>query len=97
MVQLFGGLDNIYKNIDDPQIAKRTRELLVVDEGAARQSFRLAEIDRNVPLAVDWEKCVLADYKKEKVVKLFEELNFKSLILKLPSDSFEKNVVDAFI
>lgn len=97
LVQLFGGLDNIYKNIDDPQITKRIKELLIVDEGAARQSFRLAEIDRNVPLAVDWEECVLADYKKEKVVKLFEELNFKSLISKLPGDSFEKNVVDAFI
>lgn len=97
LVQAFGSLENIYKNIDDPQISKRTRELLIADREAARQSYHLAEIDRNVPLEMSWEECLLADYQKEKVVQLFEELNFKSLIAKLPGDSFEKEVVDVFI
>lgn len=97
LVQAFGGLEDIYKNIDDIQIPKRTRELLLADEAAAKQSWHLAEIDRNVPLKMSWEECLLADYKKEKVIQLFEELNFKSLIAKLPGNSFEKDVVDAFI
>jgi len=97
LVQTFGELENIYKNIDDPQIPKRTRELLLADHEAAKQSLYLATIDRNVPLNMSWEDCLLSDYEKDMAVKLFEELNFKSLVAKLPGDSFEKNVVDIFI
>lgn len=97
LVQSFGDLEGIYKNIDDPQISKRTRELLLADYEAAKQSLYLATIDRKVPLSMSWEDCLLADYEKEKAIKLFEELNFKSLVSKLPGDTFEKNVVDAFI
>lgn len=97
LIQMFGGLEEIYNNIEDSRIAKRTKELLLEGQASARQSFRLAEINREVPLEVNWEDCLLSDYKKELVLELFEELNFKSLISKLPSNSWEKEVVDVFI
>jgi len=97
LVQMFGSLNAIYKNIEDSQITKRTRELLIADSDAAKQSWHLAEINRNVPLAINWEDCLLADYNKQKVIQLFEELNFKSLVAKLPKDSWEKDAVDVFI
>lgn len=97
LIQMFGSLENIYKQIDDTGISKRTRELLLADQEAARQSWHLAEIDRHVPLKMSWEDCLLSDYKKDEVIKLFEELNFKSLIAKLPKDSWEREAVDVFI
>jgi DNA polymerase I len=97
LVQTFGSLDEIYKNVKDPRIPIRVQGLLLADESAARQSWKLAEIDRNVPLDLDWEACILTDYKKDKVLSLFEELNFKSLIVKLPHDSFEKDALEVFI
>lgn len=97
LIQAFGSLEEIYKKIDDEKIAKRTRELLAADEESARQSWKLAEINQNVPLALDWDACSLTDFDKEKIIALFEELNFKSLIGKLPRDLFEKEALEVFI
>jgi len=97
LIQIYGDLHNIYKNIEDTQISPRTRSLMLADKEMAEKSYHLAEIDQHVPLKLVWEDCLLANYDKTKVTLLFEELNFKSLINKLPGDSFEKDVKDIFI
>src|SRR5258706_6491752 len=78
LIQSFGSLELIYENINDSKIPVRIQGLLKADMDAAKQSWQLAEINKNVPLKFVWEDCVLTDYKKDKVVSLFEELNFKS-------------------
>ncbi len=97
LIQEFKTIEEIYKNIESKSIADRTRMLLKADEQMGRKSRELAEIDRNVPVDMDWEKSLLVDYDKEKVRKLFEELNFKSLANRLPENNFEKEVEDVFI
>lgn len=97
LVQKYGGMKDIYKTIDTLEVSSRIKSLLVAGKEIAEQSWHLAEIDRFVPLTMSWEECLLSDYDKEKVVKLFEELNFKSLISRLPEDSWEKELVDVFI
>ncbi|MBP9700153.1 hypothetical protein KBD71_02630, partial [Candidatus Woesebacteria bacterium] len=58
-------------------------------------SRQLATIDREVPLTLNLEECVLKNYDKTTVSRLFEDLDFKSLINLLPDDGFESSVQDA--
>lgn len=58
-------------------------------------SRQLATIDREVPLTLNLEECVLTNYDKTTVSRLFEDLDFKSLINLLPDDGFESSVQEA--
>ncbi|PIZ24545.1 hypothetical protein COY48_02500 [Candidatus Collierbacteria bacterium CG_4_10_14_0_8_um_filter_43_86] len=97
LIQEFESLDNIYNNINNPKINTRVKAMLLMEREMAGKSYHLAEIDTNVPLELSWKDCLLANYDKKKVVELFEELNFKSLIGKLPKDSWEMEVQEVFI
>lgn len=97
LVKDFGSVEEIYKNIESTKIAPRTRKLLEEDKEMAEKSRHLAEIFREVPLDFDWDKCLLSDYDKKKVTDLLTELNFKSLLGKLPEEKFEKEVIDIFV
>lgn len=93
----FGSLEEVYKNIDDERISPRTRSLLIEGKKMAEQSYRLAKIRDDVPLKINWEDCLLTNYEKEMAVKLFQELDFKSLISRLPKDSWEKETEEIFL
>lgn len=96
LIQQFGSVKKIYKEID--KIApERIRKLLLADKEMAFKSYDLAKIKRDVPLSIDWEACKLTNYDKNKVLALFEELNFKSLIMKLPKDDWEKEAEEVFL
>jgi len=97
LIQESGGLHEIYKNIDRLSISPRIKELLLADKEMADKSYHLAEIDQSVPLVLSWDDCLLTNYDKKGITALFEELNFKSLLGKLPRDSWEKDVQEAFI
>jgi len=97
LIQEFGNLENIYKNINDIKITPRVKAMLSSDKEMAEKSFHLAEINCDVPLKLDWDDCLLTNYDKNGVLSLFEELNFKSLINKLPKDSWEKEIQNIFI
>lgn len=97
LIQEAGSLKNIYEHLDDLKISDRIKALLISDKEMAEKSYHLAEINCKVPLELSWEACLLTNYDKSKVVSLFEVLNFKSLITKLPKDSWEKEVQDIFI
>lgn len=96
LVTTFGSLKNIYENIEQVQ-PTRVKGLLIEDKEMAFQSYKLAKIDREVPLDFNWESCLLTNYDKEKAVSLFQELNFNSLITKLPRDNWEKEAEEVFL
>lgn len=93
----FGSLEAIYKNIESEKISKRVREMLMADKKMAEQSYKLAEINKEAPLKINWEDCLLTNYKKDKAMELFKELNFNSLIPRLPKDSWEKETEEIFL
>ncbi len=97
LIQQFGSMKKLYESLDDPRIVPRIKALLEAEKEMAEKSYYLAKIDNEVPLKLNWEDCLLTDYDKSEVIKLFEELNFKSLIGKLPKDSWEREVQDVFI
>lgn len=97
LIQEFGGIHKMYGNIDNQEIKPRIKELLIQGRDMAEKSYHLAQINREVPLELNWEDCLLTNYDRKKVTELFEELNFKSLLSKLPKDNWEKEVTDVFI
>ena len=97
MIQDFGSLEGVYKNIESEKISKRVREMLIAEKEMAEQSYKLAEINKEAPLKINWEDCLLTNYDKNKAANLFKELNFNSLLARLPKDSWEKKTEEIFL
>ncbi|KUK79819.1 MAG: DNA polymerase [Microgenomates bacterium 39_7] len=68
---------------------------LMAGKDLAYLSKKLAKIDRDAPIEVDLNLCKVENYDKTKVVELFKELDFTSLLSLLPSDKFESEVQQA--
>lgn len=90
----FGSVEEIYKNLDKvkDKFGHRVAQQLIETPEQARLSKELATIDRQVPIRLDVAACQVHEYDKDMVIKLFEELGFRSLMKKLPNDSFEQMV-----
>lgn len=85
LIVKFGSIEEIYKNFKhDLDLPSQVAEKLIKSKKQAQLSKRLATIITNVPIKLNLKKCRLLDYDKDKVVKLFEELEFRTLISKLP-------------
>jgi len=97
LIQDFGSLEGVYKNIESEKISKRVRQMLIDGKKMAEQSYKLAEINKEAPLKINWEDCLLSNYDKNKAINLFKELNFNSLLLRLPKDSWEKETEEIFL
>lgn len=82
LLQKYETLEGVYKNISE--IKGAVREKLERDKVQAIQSKHLATIHRQVPVELDLEKARVHDFDRQKLVKLFQELNFYSLIKRIP-------------
>ncbi len=87
LISEFRSVEGVYKNLE--KIPERIRKLLGESAEQAVLSKKLVTIDCNTPIKLELPKCVLSDYDKEAAVKLFEELEFRSLISKLPGTTQE--------
>jgi len=94
LIQSYGDLEEIYHHL--LQIKTRFGEALhkkLIDgKKSAYLSKKLATLVTEVPIKLFMEKCVVVDYDKQRAVAKFRELEFTSLIPKLPNDSFEQMV-----
>ena len=91
-----GSIDRIYEKLDDLNVSARVKELLRLGKEDAFLSRQIATINKNVPIKLSWDDCKLADYDRDKVLLLFNELNFKSLTNRLPKDSWEEDLESVF-
>ncbi len=87
LLKEFGSIENIYKNISELKGA--TKEKLERDKMAGIMSKRLATIIRNVPVKINLDEAVTHDFDRKKLVDLFQELNFFSLIKRIPGSISE--------
>lgn len=108
LIKEFGSLDNIYKEVEEnpetDKIKPKTKELLKQYKQDALLSRDLATIRRDIKLDLDLEKAGFKDFNKEKVVDLFSELEFKSLLPRVndlvltgekqDKDKFDRNKED---
>ncbi|MFC1901587.1 DNA polymerase I [Chloroflexota bacterium] len=83
LVQQFGTVEEIYTHIDEVTPPK-LQELLRQNEAVARQSKELATIITRVPVTLNLDDCRVNQYDRQQVAELFRELEFASLLPKLP-------------
>lgn len=88
LIAEFGNLEKIYKNLE--KISEKYRKILSENKEQAILSQKLATISRDVPLEFKLADARVHDYDHAKVLKLFKDLGFKSLINRLP-DSHRTN------
>lgn len=84
LIQKYGSIENIYRNL--AEIKGALHEKLERDKSQALLSKRLATIDKNVPVKLDLSQAVTREFDRQKIVNLFQELNFFSLIKRLPDN-----------
>jgi len=84
LLKKFGTLENLYAQVPKTtKIKTKVKELLVKQKEQAFLSKKLAQIDKNVPITLSLKKCQWGKYEKEKVLEIFERLEFHTLAKKL--------------
>jgi DNA polymerase-1 len=95
LLKEYGSVEGIYQHLDDVE-STRARNALAKGEDMALLSKDLVTIRTDVPIDVDWHDCAVRDYDRERVERLFDELEFRSLRSRLPgaatSDAGETDV-----
>lgn len=90
LLQTFGSIDEMYRQIKSGEAKEKLKprffDLLKESEEDARQSYFLATIVTNVPLSADIPAYVFTQKELAGIIPLFQELEFKSLLDKLPKD-----------
>jgi DNA polymerase-1 len=82
LLDRFKTFKGIYQNKTKvrPVVTKKLEE----GQDSAELSRKLAEIVTNAPVKLDLKACQVHDYDQEKARRLFEKLEFRSLLNKLP-------------
>lgn len=92
LIKEFGSIENIIENIDS--VKGSPRKKIEENKELAIMSKRLATIIRDVPIDFDLEKLEFGNYDKSKLIEVFNELDFNSLISRLDSDEEVKVIVN---
>lgn len=97
LLQRFKTLDGVYEAVEEFEqhsdiLKGALLKKLQGGKDSAYLSQKLATIDQDVPINLDLESCKVTGYDKQEVVKLFQDLEFRSLINLLPNDDFETTI-----
>ncbi|WP_069997995.1 DNA polymerase I [Cellulosilyticum sp. I15G10I2] len=83
LIQEYGSVENLLDNLDHIK-QKKLKENLVTYANDARDSKMLATIVCDVPLSYQWDNFTYDLTLNEEAYELFKELEFRSLLNKLP-------------
>lgn len=86
LISQFSTIENLYKDIESADITPRIKNKLIAEKEQAFLSRKLAEIDKNVPIKIDFNDAVFDDTFKSSQPELYDILNrlgLKSIIKKL--------------
>ncbi|MFH1032090.1 MAG: DNA polymerase I [Chloroflexota bacterium] len=86
LIQQFGSIEQIYAHLDEVT-PPRIQALLRENEAVARQSKQLATIVKEAPVTLNLDQCQTTHFDRNKVTELFRNLEFYSLLSKLPDAS----------
>jgi len=84
----FGSMENLYQEIEENsekvrKIKPKLKEVLVKYKEQAFISKDLVDLRKDVPIDFNLEKCRWGEYEEEKVVQVFKNFDFYSLIKRL--------------
>jgi DNA polymerase-1 len=80
----YGTIDNLYAHLDD--LTPKKRQDLLDARDQVERNRRLMAIITDLDLVFDPAACRLSDYDDKAVIRLFNELEFRSLIKDLPTN-----------
>lgn len=83
LIDQFGPLEDIIAHVDDVT-PTRARNALAANIGQAKESKQLATIVRNIELNLDLDNARVGDFDRDAITRLFQTLEFRSLLSKLP-------------
>ena len=86
LIEQYGSIENLYDHIDE--IKGKQKEKLAENKDQVLLSKKLVTIKLDVPVIIEPEKLVLEEPDEEKLTKLFEELEFKTVARRL----FQKEI-----
>jgi DNA polymerase I len=95
----FGTLEKLYSAVEKNKaenVKERIRNLLIEHKKDALMSKDLATIEREVKIDFNLEDCKYVNYDKDKVYKLLSELEFKSLLSRLPEQTGRPGSAEPF-
>ena len=81
LIKEYESLENLYDKIDT--VKGKTKDKLIEDKDNAFFSKELATIYREVPVPYTFEDLKIDSYNTQDLIKIYEELEFNSLIKKL--------------
>jgi len=87
----FSRLESLYKEIEEnsekaKNLRPKLKEILLKYKEQAFLSKSLAQIEKNVPIDFNLKKCHWKEYNKEKATQILKNLEFYSLIKRLPEN-----------
>ncbi|KPL23671.1 MAG: hypothetical protein AMJ93_04160 [Anaerolineae bacterium SM23_84] len=85
LMKQFGSVEELYQHID--QVQTKLRQKLEEKEADVRRGKGLIQLVADLPIEMDLDHCRLSAYDRSKVVALFRELGFHSLLKRLPGES----------
>jgi DNA polymerase-1 len=86
LLQQYGSVEGIYAHLDEVE-SSRFRKALEEGRESAFLSKLLAAIVTDMPIELDLEACRTAEFNRDKVMELFRELEFRSLVNRLPFEA----------
>ena len=89
LIQQYGNIQTIYEHIDEIS-GKRLKENLIENKNIAFLSRTLGEIITNIPLDISLDDLRVKNPEWETLKNIFEELEFKSLLSKIPDKYKER-------
>jgi len=88
LIKEFGSLENLYSTLISGKktlaLNQRFRAMLEEYKEQAFLSYNLAKIKKDVPVGFNLEKCQWKEYNKERVTQILKNLEFYSLVKRLP-------------
>lgn len=82
LIKEFGTLENVYQSL--AIVKSKIRQILIQNKEQAFFNRELVEIYKNVPLDFNLQECRWENYNKEKAAQSLKNLDFYSLIPRLP-------------
>lgn len=89
LIGQFGGVEEILAHAEEIT-PPRAKNAIVANPDMARLSLDLATIRRNLEIGIDPATCAVRDYDREKVLDLLRELEFRTLVPRLPEAAAAK-------
>ena len=90
LLKKYKTLDGVYGHLDEIK-PEGVKNKLKEGKSSAYLSKKLGTLVMNVPVKVDFEKAKVFYYDPQKAFKLFSELEFKSLLSRLPKSGQERS------